>query len=143
MRIVLVALAAASLCLPASAAPRRFEAVVMSIMDGDTIKVRVPAWEGSPFSPINVRIAGIDTPESRKQSAKCPGEIALGKAATVYAKTLLHPDEPVTIAYAGLDKYARIDGDLISADGSSFAARMLSSGKAAAYDGKKKRSWCP
>lgn len=130
-----------ALVVPASAQTKSYEAQVVRVIDGDTVRVSVPAWEGSPFSPINVRIAGIDTPESRKQGAKCPEELILGKAAAAYARTLLKPGEAVTIAYQGLDKYSRIDGDLVK-PGFSFAREMLSAGHAFPYYGKTKRSYC-
>jgi endonuclease YncB( thermonuclease family) len=68
--------------------PLVFVAVLVSVIDGDTIKVDVPAWSATPFHEINVRIAGIDAPESKRGQAKCEGELQRGLAARRYARTL-------------------------------------------------------
>jgi micrococcal nuclease len=119
-----------------------FEAQVVRVVDGDSVVVEVPAWAATPFETVAVRIAGIDTPESRKPPAKCVSEVKLGKAASAFAKTLAKPGDKVTLIYRGLDKYARIDGDLTLADGRNWATVMLTGGYATAYNGKTKQSWC-
>ena len=49
---------------PAHAAvpPVAYPATVVSVIDGDTVKVHVPGFPVA-FDPIGVRINGIDTPE--------------------------------------------------------------------------------
>ena len=123
-------------------ADQTYPATVVSVVDGDTVTVTVPAWAATPFARMKVRIAGIDTPESRKPLAKCKAEIALGKVAFAFGKTLAGPGDPVTLTYRGLDKYARIDGALTLADGRDWAAVMLSAGHAQPYAGKTKPRWC-
>ena len=135
---------AACLAMPARAADLpTYAGTVVRVVDGDSVIVAVAAWANTPFDPISVRLDGIDTPESRKPPAKCKVEVALGKAASAYANLLLKPGDAVTLVYRRLDKYARVDGDLIMPDGRSFGSVMLASGKAFPYAGGTKRRYCP
>ena len=146
MRILVVAAVLVAVCLatPARAADLpRYAGTVVRVVHGDSVVVSVAAWASTPFDPISVRIAGIDTPESRKPPAKCVKEVALGKAASAYAKTLVKPGDAVTIGYRGRDKFMRIDADLTMPDGRDFATVMLASGKAFPYAGGTKRRYCP
>jgi endonuclease YncB( thermonuclease family) len=124
------------------AEPIRVDAVVLKVIDGDTLGVDVPAWAGTPFHEWSVRIAEIDTPEKARPPAKCRSEVALGQAASAFAKTLLKAGDRVVLVYTGHDKYFRLDGRVILPDGRDFAATMIAAGCAAPYDGGKKRSWC-
>lgn len=143
MRLMTAALVAAFSCLPASAGTLpTYTATVVSVTDGDSLRVLVPAWRDTPFANIAIRVAGIDTPESRKPLAKCAAEIALGKAATAYAKTLLHPGDAVVLTYKSWDKYGRIDGAITLPDGRDLATVMLASGMAKTYNGGTKQKWC-
>jgi len=118
-------------------------AIALSVTDGDTIRVRVPDWAGTPFGTIAVRVLGIDTPESQKAFAKCDRELALGKEAKDYAKRLVPPNTRLGFAYAGQDKYGgRVLGTITLPDGRDFAAVMLEQGLAHPYGGKRKASWC-
>jgi endonuclease YncB( thermonuclease family) len=140
---MLALLAFAPLPLNAAAlVTQSYPATVVRVDDGDTVVVSVPAWANTPFGQMPIRISGIDTPESSRAHAKCAHEITLGKAATIYAKTLAKPGDPVTLTYHGLDKYARIDGALTLKDGRDWAGIMLKQGFAAVYNGKTKQSWC-
>jgi micrococcal nuclease len=122
--------------------PLVFVAVLVSVIDGDTIKVDVPAWSATPFHEINVRIAGIDAPESKRGQAKCEGELQRGLAARRYARTLIAPGAQVTGTIRGHDKYGRVLADITLPDGRGFATAMTSAGYARPYDGKRKGSWC-
>ena len=134
-----LALAAA---LHAAAPGQTYPATVVRVVDGDSVVVTIPAWAATPFETISVRIAGIDTPESRKPPAKCAAEVALGKAASAFAKGLAQPGAAVVVTYRGLDKYSRIDGALKLPDGRDWATVMLGNGMARPYDGGTKSSWC-
>lgn len=137
--------AGAVLLLIAATAPassQTYQATVVRVVDGDSVIVSVPAWAATPFGTMSVRISGIDTPESRKPPAKCKAEVALGKAASAYAKTLVQPGAPVVLTLKGWDKYFRLDGALTLPDGRDWGSVMLVGGYAAPYDGGKKRSWC-
>ena len=135
---------AALLAMPARVAdPPRYAGTVVRVVDGNSVIVSVAARASTPFDPISVRMAGIDTPESRKPPAKCKVEVALGKAASAYAKELLHPGDAMTITLRGIDKFdGRIDADILMPDGRDFATVMLASCKAFPYAGKTKRSYC-
>lgn len=136
--LVLLALAG-----PVIAAPAYYRAKVVTVVDGDTVKVTVAAWKNSPFYNIDVRINGIDTPETMKQFAKCPGEVVLGNAARIYAKTLVQPGDDVKLFFKNFDKYGgRIDADLILKGNKSFGKEMIESGFAVAYSGGTKKDWC-
>lgn len=121
---------------------RVYHGVVHHVIDGDTVKVTFPDWANSPFENLSVRVQGIDSPEHRKPPAKCKKEVALGKDAIVFAKTLLKPGDKVAINYAGLDKYFRIDGGIVMPNGKDFAKAMIDANKARPYGGGKKSSWC-
>lgn len=125
------------------AAALTFQGVVTKVTDGDTVKVHVPTWEQTPFSDQSLRVFGIDTPESHKPPAKCALEITRGKAAAVYARTLLQPGQVVTFVYHGQDKYGgRIDADIILPDGRDWGSIMITNKYAAPYAGGTKQSWC-
>ena len=145
IRTLLAVLAlACALVSPARSTPagQTYQATVVRVVDGDSVIVSVPAWAATPFETISVRVAGIDTPESRKPPAKCVAEVALGKAASAYAKELVKPGAAVVVTYRRLDKYARVDGGLTLPDGRDWATVMLGNGMARPYDGGTKSSWC-
>jgi micrococcal nuclease len=126
-----------------SAKAQSYTATLVRVIDGDTAVVSVPAWAATPFGMISVRIAGIDAPESRKPPAKCKAEVALGKAASAYARGLVTPGTAMLLTYRGFDKYGgRIDGALSLPDGRDWATVMLAAGMARPYAGGKKLSWC-
>lgn len=118
-------------------------AIVLGVTDGDTVRVRVPDWAGTPFGTISVRVLGINAPESSRALAKCDKELALGQEAKAYAKTLLPPNSRIAFVYRGPDKYGgRVLGTLQLPDGRDFGAIMVGAGLAVPYDGKKKGSFC-
>lgn len=53
---------------------------IASVTDGDTFRLA---------SGERIRIADIDAPETRRDQAKCPAELALGKAVSKRARALL------------------------------------------------------
>lgn len=139
--LLLAALAAAT---PAAAADRAvvpYAATVVRVVDGDTVNVDIPAWAGTPFTPIAIRVAGIDTPESRKPPGKCITEVRRGKLAHAFADTLLRPGAAIVIGYRGHDKYFRIDADVMIGP-QSLADVMIARGYATPYGGGRKRNWC-
>jgi endonuclease YncB( thermonuclease family) len=118
-------------------------AIVLGATDGDTVRVRVPDWSGTPFGTISVRVFGINSPESSKALAKCDRELELGKEAKSYAKQLLPANSRITFVYRGPDKYGgRVLGTITLPDGRDFGTVMIGAGLAVRYDGKKKGSFC-
>ncbi len=120
-----------------------YTAVVTEVNDGDTVTATFPAFANTPFNRLGVRIAGIDTPESSKQHAKCVAEVKAGLAAKAYAKTFFKAGDTITVGYVGLDKYGgRIDGTVKLRDGRDWGQAMIDSGHAVPYTGKTKADWC-
>lgn len=123
-----------------------YQATVLSVTDGDTLRVRVPGWPEA-FSPVAVRVYGLDTPEKRKPPARSACEVALGLRASAYAKTLAKPGDAVRVVYkpGRDDKYRRLLADVTLADGRDWAAAMIDAGYARRYGGPyglTKRPWC-
>jgi micrococcal nuclease len=122
---------------------KTFQAIVLRVIDGDTVRVHVEAWKGSPVEDVSVRVRGIDTPESHAPPGKCPAEVKLGRAAAVFGHTLTMAGDVVQLKDVWNDKYGgRVDAVLLLPDGRDWGQIMLSTKHAAPYDGGKKRSWC-
>jgi micrococcal nuclease len=115
----------------------KFESVkVLSVVDGDTLKVNYNAKEES------VRLIGIDAPESRinkkaKQDAQRSGEdlktiTAMGKEATNYVKTLVQPGDIVKIEFdvQRRDKYGRLLAYVYLSDGKMLNEEIVKAGYA-------------
>lgn len=120
-----------------------YAALVVRVVDGDSVIVHVPAWDQTPFAVISVRVLGIDTPETHKPPGKCKAELVKGAAAKAYALALMPPGTPLTVTYHHWDKYGgRIDADLTLQDGRDFGQAIVAQGLARPYDGGKKASWC-
>ena len=109
------------------------------VVDGDTFIVN------NPSPPLDMlqkshRLAGIDTPESFKQAAKCQKEIELGLKAKAFVSNFVKGG--VEIVYLELDKYGRY---LVNVDknGLNLADELVRNGLAVYYDGgTKTKDWC-
>lgn len=115
-------------------------AVVDHVHDGDTIIVAVPSWP-AVVSPIQVRVAGIDTAEIHD---KRPEIRAMGLLARDWLAAHLRPGEPVTLRHVRRDKYFRLLADLeVPVDGEvrDLAAEMIRRGLAKPYDGQGPKPW--
>ena|ERR1044072_5222891 len=118
-------------------------AIALSVTDGDTIKVRVPHWSGTPLGTTYIRVLGINAPESHPGQAKCSKELELGKQATAYAEKLIPPNTRLRFVFKAHDKYGgRVLGTIKLPDGRDFGTVMVGAGLAQPYDGKKKGSFC-
>lgn len=109
------------------------------VVDGDTFEIKNPK---PPLELIQTkhRIAGIDTPESFKQVAKCQKEIELGLKAKEFVSNFVKGG--VNIVYLELDKYGRY---LVNVDknGLNLADELVKNGLAVYYDGgTKTKDWC-
>ena len=111
---------------------------VLKIVDGDTIDVDIDLGFNVSFTQ-RVRLAGIDTPESRTTDLK---EKALGLEVKEYLKHLLENAEDIVIQTEKPDsseKYGRILGWLfINDEDTSLNEKMISEGYAWEYDGGTK-----
>jgi len=111
---------------------------VTKIVDGDTIDVEIDLGFDISFSS-RVRLAGIDTPESRTTDKM---EKALGLEAKAYLKSKIESAKTVVIKTEKIDsseKYGRILG-WVFLDGSSISMneQMIADGHAWGYLGDTK-----
>ena len=111
---------------------------VTKIVDGDTIYVEIDLGFDISFSS-RVRLAGIDTPESRTTDKM---EKALGLEAKAYLKHEIESAKSVVIKTEKMDsseKYGRILG-WVFLDGSSISLneKMITDGHAWGYMGETK-----
>lgn len=111
---------------------------VKKVVDGDTIDVVIDLGFSILFES-RVRLAGIDTPESRTTDK---AEKALGLESKKYLETRLKAAKNVVIKTEKLDsseKYGRILGWLyLDGDGNSVNHEMIEKGYAWGYLGDTK-----
>ena len=116
-----------------------YRATIVKVVDGDTVDVDIDLGFGIVLSDERVRIAGIDTPESRTRDKI---EKKFGLAAKAKLKSLLGP-KPVlqtTISKKGEDmkgKFGRVLGDFL-VDGKLVTEIMCKTGHAVPYFGGAK-----
>jgi len=103
-----------------------YPAGVDHVHDGDTVvcHVLIHPNEGGELHEVSVRVEGINSPEMNT---------AEGKAAKVYAESLLSPGTQVMITARKRDKYGRFLGRLVLPNGDDFSTLMITSGHAVAY----------
>lgn len=112
---------------------------VVSVYDGDTLKVNIDEYPALVGEKISVRVYGIDTPEIK---GKCLKEKELAQKAKKIATELLMNAKVVELRNMQRDKYFRILGD-VYADGQSLALKLIEKNVAVAYDGgTKTKNWC-
>ena len=111
---------------------------VENVVDGDTIDVLIDLGFDILFQS-RVRLAGIDTPESRTKDLK---EKALGLESKEYLKKALKDAKSVVIKTEKMDsseKYGRILGWLyVNGDTESVNDKMINDGYAWGYMGDAK-----
>jgi endonuclease YncB( thermonuclease family) len=121
--------------------------LISNVKDGDTIEVMVNVWPDT-YVLVDVRIRGIDTPETRhgsKNGVKIPEcEISRGNGATSYARDLIEGADQVTLINVdpSATKYAgRVSGDLLLDGVELFSESMITAGHAVKYDGGPREIW--
>jgi micrococcal nuclease len=111
---------------------------VTKIVDGDTIDVEIDLGFDISFSS-RVRLAGIDTPESRTKDL---AEKALGLEAKAYLKHAVDSAKTIVIKTEKInssEKYGRILGWLyLDGDTVSMNDHMINDGHAWGYMGETK-----
>lgn len=129
-----------------------YPAKLVRVIDADTQKMQVQIWPGIT-SLVNVRVLGIDTPETRRPNKKCKqAERALGREATTFVAKLYSNSArsggSIRLVDVGSDKYfgrvtARVligqDKDRTFVD---LAQVLIKEALAIPYDGGKKANWC-
>ena len=108
---------------------------IVKVVDGDTVDVIIDL--GFDLSKKErVRLAGIDTPESRTRNAE---EKVFGLEAKAYLKTRLEDCEKLIVKTEKDGKYGRMLGWFYSHEwAASINMEMVEKGYAWEYDGKKK-----
>ena len=111
---------------------------VLKVVDGDTIDVVIDLGFDISYTS-RVRLAGIDTPESRTTDAR---EKILGLEVKEYLKKALDGATDIVIRTEKVDsseKYGRILGWLfINRQTDSLNTELVNKGYAWSYDGKTK-----
>ena len=115
---------------------KRFNCKVVSVYDGDTIKVIFPL--NGVLYKWNCRLTGVDTPElrTRHKLEKEKGYIVRDEL----RKKILN--KVVTLECGDLDKYGRLLVKIICDDGKCRVDEwLIESGYAFYYEGGTKTSW--
>ena len=111
---------------------------VTKVVDGDTIDADIDLGFDISLSK-RIRLAGIDTPESRTTNVK---EKAMGLESKEWLKKTLEGAKDILIKTElpdSTEKYGRIIGHLfINGQETSLNNQMITSGYALAYDGGTK-----
>ena len=117
--------------------PFVYNAILERVVDGDTIDVTLDLGFNVKLHKQRVRLAGIDTPESRTRDL---AEKALGKKASARLQELC--GEKLKIKSLGKGKYGRILGIPYSEDDQNICEILIKEGHAVEYwGGKKTKVW--
>jgi micrococcal nuclease len=112
---------------------------IVSVVDGDTIKTKLPL--PAPLDNVSIRILGIDTPE-KGGKAKCEKEAALALKASAKTKEIAKGHKTMQVSQFKWDKFGgRIDA-VVVINGVSVGDILINEGLARPYFGEKKSSWC-
>tara|TARA_R110000744_G_scaffold21783_4_gene56159 strand:+ start:1067 stop:1432 length:366 start_codon:yes stop_codon:yes gene_type:complete len=107
------------------------------VVDGDTIDVDINLGFNITLKKQRVRLAGIDTPESRTRNK---AEKVLGLAAKERVKELCGED--ILLQSLGRGKYGRILGIPLTSKGKNICSILINEGHAIEYwGGKKTHIW--
>ena len=139
--VVIIVLFVIALVLPAVVLANTFNYRIVEVIDGDTVKFEAPFLPQVLGTTLNLRIEGIDTPESN-YLAKCNAEKQLGIAAAKYTYATITNSSNNLIVLTKWDKYGgRVLGDVV-VEGKRLSTLLVEKGYAVQYDGGTKPSWC-
>ena len=116
-----------------------YNAILDRIIDGDTLDCVLDLGFDVRLHKQRVRLAGIDTPESRINTKRYPDRVqekVLGLKAKERLKELC--SGRFKIASHGKGKYGRIIGTVYTEDGRDICAILISEGLASEYWGGTK-----
>lgn len=143
--LLLIALVPIGTGMAASRLTGPLPARVLSVVDGDTLAVRVTVWLDQEVV-TRVRLNGIDTPESR---STCADEKRMAAKARERLTSLVASamdgkgDQVVLLHNVVHDKYGgRVRAEVRLADGTDIATALIRDGLARAYQGGKRQPWC-
>ena len=110
---------------------------VISIYDGDTLRVNIDSFPDIVGKNIRIRIKGIDAPEIK---GKCQKEIDLAVMARDYLRNAINKSNQIELRNIERGKYFRIVGELYI-DGENISNNLIKRKLAYHYNGGG-RSWC-
>jgi micrococcal nuclease len=114
-----------------------YKCKVIRVVDGDTIDVDIDLGFSVVLKKQRIRLAGIDTPESRTRNL---AEKELGLKAKERLKALCGSE--VFIQSLGAGKYGRILAIPLTREGTNICATLINEGHAVEYwGGKKTHVW--
>ncbi len=115
------------------------QAVVLRVIDGDSLVVNIPTFPDIIGKDITVRIASCDTPE---KNDKNPVLRAKAGAAKRFTATLAPPGSTVWLRQIRRDKYFRLLAR-VEAAGYDITDALIAEGLALPYEGGKKSAFLP
>lgn len=117
---------------------RRCLAKVVSVYDGDTVKLVFPLTDKEPerLYKWNCRLINVDTPELRTRNLK---EKEFGKQVRDALREKIL-NKVVTVSCLDFDKYGRLLTELFVGE-ESVNNWLIENGYAKKYDGGKKSKW--
>jgi len=104
--------------MPVAVFASEIKAKVIRVLDGDTIEVLQES------TPVRVRLLNIDAPEKQQPFGRWSGE---------RLKALI-ASQPVTVTYDHKDRYGRVLGRVVAADGTEANRYMVQQGAAWVYE---------
>ncbi|EOU5622305.1 thermonuclease family protein [Escherichia coli] len=104
--------------LPATLCAAQLQGMVIRVLDGDTIEVL------HEQQPVRVRLLNIDAPEKKQP---------FGRWSTNQLKSLL-AGQSVTVSYTQTDRYGRVLGRVVTANGTEANRQQVLKGAAWVYD---------
>ncbi|MBF0306719.1 MAG: thermonuclease family protein [Alphaproteobacteria bacterium] len=111
---------------------------VLSVTDGDTVRVKAKVWLGLEIETL-VRLEGIDTPELK---GRCDDERRRAEAARAFLERLL-PDGRLVLREVVWGKYAgRVVARVETPKGEDVATALIRAGHARPYHGGHRQPWC-
>lgn len=111
---------------------------VISVVDGDTIRVAAMVWPGHEIS-VSVRIRGIDAPE---KNGRCEAERRAAERARAALEDMVGVGAVRLSSIGGGKYYGRVLADVEAADGTAVAGALLSRDLVRPYGGGRRQSWC-
>jgi endonuclease YncB( thermonuclease family) len=119
--------------------PGPIPAVVVKVIDGDTIRVQARIWLGN-YVVTNVRLLGVDTAEKR---AHCERERELAQRAQQLLESRVAASKEIRLVGVNYDKYGkRVLARVVTSEGEDLSDVLLNAGLARPYTGGRRRSWC-
>ena len=118
--------------------PGPVPALVVDVIDGDTVLVRARIWLGQEVE-TRVRLDGVDTPELR---GKCQAARRLAREARAFVQARVGGRQ-VILRDIQYGKYAgRVVARIQTPDGDDLADALIAAGLGHPYDGAARAPWC-